>query len=145
MTADELRPKLLAQAAGRVMHRLRHSRLAAVVAVLLLVLQVVATADHLGSLAFAAGSGQAGAGGFLDLCRSPRPAGAPSDATQPDAPAVCPACAIAASAAGGIVSLTPLLLTPVSFAVVAPAPIGVDLADPKPFTRYGATRGPPLA
>lgn len=127
------------------MQRLRRSRLTAFVSALLILLQVVATADHLSASAYAAGSGQAGAGGFLDLCRSPRPAGAPVDANQPETPAVCPACAIAASAAGGCVALTSPLVTPVSFAVVAPLAVVDDLADPRPFTRYGATRGPPLA
>lgn len=148
MKADQLRAGRVWQPAGALMRRLRASRIVALLSALLLLVQVVATAEHLSSAAFAAGLGPSGAGqgGFLDFCRSPRPGDvAGADTSLPASPDVCPACAIAAAAAGGVVSLTPALVAPVSHPLDRPPLAVADLADPRPCLPYGATRGPPLA
>ncbi len=128
--------------------RLRHHRPIGWVAILLLLFQVVLSADHLGATAARAfvGPFEDAALGLLSLCHgdgSLDPIDGSSDqATHPPA-APCILCTVAATAANGVTATPPALdlpqLRPLAEISFAPS-TSVTVRSP---LRYGTVRGPP--
>ena len=133
------------------MAHLRESRLAGLLATLLLVLQVVLSTDHLGAAAAAAFGPHPGeeAVGLLSLCHGDGSithvdGAGDGDDRSPAAPLPpCILCVGATLAAQALAAVAPTLPPPEPPVFVAPTIVVADAVRTPPILRYGSTRGPP--
>ena len=129
--------------------RLRRHRPTGWAAVVLLLFQVVLSADHLGATAARAFAPtiDAAALGLLALCHGDGSVDPRAGSEDPGAPAPAPPCvlcSVATLAAAGVVS-TPPDLAPPLLSPLADLPIAVAEAPVvRSPLRYGTGRGPPL-
>ncbi len=131
--------------------RLRHSGIARWLAVLLLLFQVVLSADHLGAAA-AASFGRSAADealGILALCHGDGSidfAASGDDQVPPTAPVPpCVLCASVALAGAGVISVAPMPTDPAPVVLAeATRPVVAAVTVRSPL-RYGTGRGPPPA
>lgn len=131
------------------LRKLATDRAFAWAAVLLLLLQVVLTTDHLGASAaraFAA-AGDDVAVGLLELCH----AGGGIATADPadDAPPAadrdsCVLCTLASLAGSGVVATPPVVTLPVAVATIARPVPPVERVTVRSPLRYGSLRGPPV-
>ena len=132
--------------------RLRHGGIARWLAIVLLLFQVVLTADHLGAAAAASfgRSATEDAIGILALCHGDGSidfAAPVDDEAPPTAPVPpCVLCASVALAGVGVISVAPVVTSPAPVVLAESPPptvvAGVTVRSP---LRYGTVRGPPPA
>ena len=127
--------------------RIRQSRLGVLAAVVLLLFQVVLSADHLGATAARATGLVAddAALGLLSLCggHDEGPLAAPTGNTA-DRANDCVLCSLAALASHGVAATAPVVEMPTSLVVAVLVPAALDeVADRRPMLRHGTLRGPP--
>jgi hypothetical protein len=133
------------------MAHLRESRLAGFLAMLLVVLQVVFSADHLGAAAASAfGPRLDGeAVGLLSLCHGDgsilyAETDADGDGSRPAQVPPCILCVTATLAAHAVATSAPALPPPEPAVFVDLTVVVADEIRSPPILRYGSARGPPL-
>lgn len=130
--------------------RLRHHRSIGWVAILLMLFQVVLSADHMGATAARAFADphEDVALGLLSLCHgdgSLAPLdGSPDQSTHPPA-APCILCTVAAAAANGVTSTPPALDPPQLHPLAETSLPSQTTAPVRSPLRYGTLRGPPTS
>lgn len=117
-------------------------------AVLLIVLQVVLSTDHLGAVAARATGRVVGdeALGLLSLCvgRDESPLGLHRTGNPADRSRDCELCSLAALASHGVAATAPLVVAPEIAAVAPPVVVALEtVVDRRPRLRHGTLRGPP--
>lgn len=128
----------------------RRSRLGVLAAVVLLLFQVVLSADHLGAVAARATGMVAddAALGLLSLCGGHDESPLVSDGTgsPADRATDCVLCSLAALAGHGVAATAPVVEAPVPEIVAVVAAVAPDaVSDRRPNLRHGTLRGPPAA
>lgn len=137
---------------GTGLERLRRSPRTALVAVLLLLIQVVLLTDHLGASAARAfaGTDDRAALGLLALCHGDGSLATLDVASDPSGPApgadvstcvLCAGMAIAGASVFAVPPALPILDLPFDLAPAAPED---EAAPGRPLLRYGIGRGPPV-
>lgn len=133
---------------GPSSNRLRPSRPTTWLALVLLIFQVVLTADHLGAVTARATSRLPidTAGGLLALCHGDETSTAKAGQSGEDRSAPpCVLCSAAALAAVGVVATGPVVVAPIDLpvALVACEPETLVVVHRPP--RWGTVRGPPAS